>query len=190
VKIVIIDHYDSFTYNIVELIRQAVSITPDVIPSNDLILSDLDQYDKIILSPGPGLPRDFISIKHVLDLYKEYKSILGICLGHQGIAHYFGAHLENLKEVIHGQCRIVETFNNNLLFNNLPDTFKVGLYHSWVVSRNDFPSELKITALSNDGHIMGLEHKIYNIYGVQFHPESYITEHGLELIKNFINATN
>ncbi len=187
-KIVIIDHQDSFTYNIVELIRQAVDLEPDIIPADAINLDDLSKYDKIILSPGPGLPRDFVNIKHILDRYKTSKSILGICLGHQAIAQYFGSKLENLSFVIHGQPKQIEVVNQNKLFYKIPLVFTVGLYHSWVVSKVDLAQDLQIDAFSTDGMIMALSHKQYNIYGVQFHPESYITEYGRQLIKNFVYA--
>ncbi len=187
-KTIIVDHQDSFTYNIVELISQAVSVTPDVIPAKNLDIKTLNQYDKIILSPGPGLPRDFVNIKQILDTYKTNKHILGICLGHQAIATYFGGQLYNLNQVVHGQPKSVKIIRTSLLFDNLPAVFEVGLYHSWVVSQDHFPVDLHIDALSDDGLIMSLSHKNYNIYGLQFHPESYITQYGQQMIKNFIYA--
>jgi len=187
-KVVIVDHQDSFTYNIVELIRKAVGLEPAVFPANNLDIKTLSKFDKIILSPGPGLPKDFMNIKHIIDTYKTTKHILGICLGHQAIATYFGAKLINMKTVVHGQPAVINHKTEHFLFRNMPKNFQAGLYHSWVVSKEKFPRELEITALSADNKIMALSHCFYKIYGVQFHPESYITKYGEQLIKNFLNA--
>ncbi len=187
-KIVIIDHQDSFTYNIVELIRQSVHINPEVIAHHEVIIENLDKFDHIILSPGPGLPRDFIRIKQILDRYKYQKSILGICLGHQAIATYFGAKLYNLPQVVHGQPQKIMQYQNTNLFKNIPKKIQVGLYHSWAVNPASLPDQLFVTAISSSNVIMGIKHRNLPLYGMQFHPESYMTEYGHQLLKNFIYA--
>ncbi len=187
-KIVIIDHEDSFTYNIVELIRQALDIQPTVINHQKLCVKDLKLFDYLILSPGPGLPDDFVKIKTILDVYKQQKPILGICLGHQAIATYFGGSLYNLKKVVHGQPHLITHLNNSSLFKNIPANFIAGLYHSWAVNPKALPAEIMITAMSSSGVVMALQHKFWPVYGIQFHPESYMTAYGLQLIKNFVNA--
>ena len=185
-KLALIDHNDSFTYNIVELLRQFSRLTLEVLRSDDLRPEDLQVYDKLILSPGPGLPRDFVHIKEILDRYKNQKPILGICLGHQAIATYFGAKLLNLSQVVHGQPKEIIQKNQGDLFAGLPARLEVGLYHSWVVSNENFPVALSINATTTGGQIMALQHKQLPLYGVQFHPESFMTEYGKELMQNFL----
>ena len=185
-KLALIDHNDSFTYNIVELLRQFKRVSLDVILSGEVQLDTLQTYDKLILSPGPGLPREFVNIKHILERYKHLKPILGICLGHQAIATYFGAKLLNLKQPVHGQLKEISLQNNGDLFVDLPARMEVGLYHSWVVDTENFPAELQVTAVSYDGYIMALQHKKLPLYGLQFHPESFMTEYGNELMNNFL----
>ncbi len=186
-KIVLIDHNDSFTYNIVEQLRKISGQTPVVIASGEVEISTLQKFDKIILSPGPGLPRDFVNIKRILNRYKNTKPILGICLGHQAIAHYFGAKLANLPQVVHGQPKKIIQVNKSIIFKGLPDQITVGLYHSWVVDENDFPKVLQITATDKSGRIMALQHHKLPIFGVQFHPESHMTLKGEKMLFNFIN---
>ena len=186
-SVVIIDHEDSFTYNIVELLRKAGQ-TPEVVSIKQLEMSSLAAFDKFILSPGPGLPENYHLTKQILNTYKNYKKILGICLGHQIIAQNFGAKVINLNQVIHGQNKQIITKQDTKLFQNIPATFNVGLYHSWIVSQNEFPKDLKVTAQTKQGGIMAIAHRELPIFGVQFHPESYISEYGLEIIKNFLDA--
>ena len=186
-KIVLVDHNDSFTYNIVALIKKVSGKRPLVMPSYAIDWQVLQEADKIILSPGSGLPRDFVNMRQILHRFKSTKNILGICLGHQGIATYFGAQLSNMSQVVHGQPKTIHHFNNSMLFDGLPTAFTVGLYHSWVVDRFSFSDQLTITAQTTDGQIMALQHKQYPIFGVQFHPESFISEFGFEIINNFLN---
>ena len=186
-KLVIIDHKDSFTYNLVEIFRKVSGARPDVIDSNQLTERQIHKYDKIILSPGPGLPSDFV---HTRDVFKkclqDKKQVLGICLGHQAIAYYFGAKLINLPEVVHGQRKKIKLIYRDKIFENFPETTSVGLYHSWIVSKENFPQELVVTAVNNSGQIMALRHQKLPVFGLQFHPESFLSEHGFLLIENFI----
>lgn len=186
-KILIIDNNDSFTYNIAELIRSVIASTPRILPSLELDINDLNGYNKIILSPGPGLPREFPILAQTLERYANRKHILGICLGHQAVCEFFGARLANLPTVVHGQPRKFFVKRGSQLYKNMPNEFIVGLYHSWIVENSGFPKELCITGLSEDGNIMAVEHERYKIYGMQFHPESFMTEYGKQLMTNFLN---
>ena len=180
-----IDNNDSFTYNLKHYIEQFVS---EVVVSRvtEIELDDIESFDKIILSPGPGLPNEHPVLEQVLFRYYNQKPILGICLGQQAIAEFFNANLENLTTVKHGVTSMVKHFNNCKLFSDIPENFKIGHYHSWVVSKINFPEELLITSENEDGIITSLNHKKYDIAAVQFHPESILTEHGLLLIKNWL----
>lgn len=186
-KILIIDNYDSFTYNLFQLIEQQFSGPISVLKSDKVSLKDVKHYDKILISPGPGLPYDYPLIFEILDTFKNTKSILGICLGHQAIGVYFGAKLINLKKVSHGQKKIAKIIENDYLFNNIPKRFPIGLYHSWVLSEKDFSEQLSITAISEDKLIMGIAHKNFDIRGIQFHPESIITKYGDRILSNWLN---
>ncbi len=183
----LIDNNDSFTYNLKHYVEQFAS---DVVVyrSADIKLGSIDQFDKIILSPGPGLPNEHPVLKQVLARYYIKKPILGICLGQQAIAEFFNANLENLTTVKHGVTSIVKHFKNCKLFKDIPENFKIGHYHSWVVSKNNFPDELTITSENEEGIITSLKHKKYDITAVQFHPESILTDHGMQLIKNWVLA--
>ena len=187
-KVIIIDNEDSFTFNLSELIRSCNGIKPEVINSKKVKLKQLKDFQKIIFSPGPGLPEDFPVMSQILDIYAEQKSILGICLGHQAICQYYGVGLQNLEKVVHGQARNFLNQNNSKLFSNLPKEFIVGLYHSWIVEDDFIGNELKITGRSENGVIMSVQHKKLSIYGVQFHPESFITEFGQEMMQNFLHS--
>ena len=184
-KVLIIDNNDSFTYNLKHYIEQFASEVM-VCRSSELELNIIEHFDKIILSPGPGLPNEHPVLKQVLARYFNKKSILGICLGQQAIAEFFIANLENLKTVKHGVTSIVNHYNNCKLFKDIPRSFKIGHYHSWVVSKINFPEELTITSENEEGIITSLNHKKYDITAVQFHPESILTEHGLHLFKNWV----
>ena len=186
-KVLIIDNNDSFTYNLKHYIEQFASEVV-VYRSAEIELDNIEQFNKIILSPGPGLPNEHPVLRHVLERYYNQKPIFGICLGQQAIAEFFNANLENLKSVKHGVTSMVNHFNNCKLFRDIPKNFKIGHYHSWVVSKINFPVELMITSENEEGVITSLNHKKYDITAVQFHPESILTEHGLLLIKNWVLA--
>jgi anthranilate synthase/aminodeoxychorismate synthase-like glutamine amidotransferase len=184
---VLIDNNDSFTYNIVELIRKIPQCRLTVIATEMIDIAELAKYEKIIISPGPGLPEEFPVLQRIFDAYHRTKPIFGICLGHEAIAQYFGAGLIQLPAVIHGQPKDVYINNDSILYNNIPSKFTVGLYHSWVVGHKNFPDELQITGYSEDRIIMSFRHKLLNLFGVQYHPESIMTEYGKEILQNFLN---
>ena len=184
-RVLIIDNNDSFTYNLKHYIEQFASEVV-VSRSAEIELDSIEQFDKIILSPGPGLPYEHSVLKQVLTRYYKQKPILGICLGQQAIAEFFNANLENLTAVKHGVTSMVKHFNNCKLFIDIPKNFEIGHYHSWVVSKINFPEELTITSENEEGIITSLNHKKHDITAVQFHPESILTEHGLQLIKNWV----
>ncbi|MEC4085017.1 anthranilate synthase component II [Myroides odoratimimus] len=185
-QIVIIDNHDSFTYNLVQLFDENEHCNITVIPHDEVVLESLDKFDMLVLSPGPDVPRSYPILFRILDRYKADKPILGVCLGHQTIGEYFGARLENLSYVYHGQSTTLHYRTEDTLFTTIDTPVSVGLYHSWALSTNDFPEELEVVALSNEGVIMSIRHRTYNIKGVQFHPESYITSHGREIINNWV----
>ena len=190
-KILVFDNYDSFTYNLVHLIEKITGEKVDVFRNDQIALADVAVYDKIILSPGPGIP---VEAGLLLPLIKEYaatKSILGVCLGHQAIAEAFGGTLINLSTVFHGVATKIQisnrqSANGKSLFNELPDEIEVGRYHSWIVNDNNFPSALEITAKDENGYIMGLRHKTFDVQGVQFHPESVLTPDGEKILQNWL----
>lgn len=191
-KILIFDNYDSFTYNLVHVVEKIIHGKVDVYRNDKISLEKIGEYDKIILSPGPGLP---VESGLLLPLIKEYassKSILGVCLGQQAIAETFGGSLINLSTVYHGvatpiQIREERTKSANDVFNSLPAEVEVGRYHSWIVSNENFPAELEITAEDENGYIMALRHKTYDVQGVQFHPESVLTPLGEKMMRNWLN---
>lgn len=185
-KILVFDNYDSFTYNLVHYIEQATNADIEVRRNDKISLKEIEQFDKILLSPGPGLPSDAGILSDVIKTYAPSKSILGVCLGMQAIAESFGGSIINLTEVYHGVAMPAEVIVDDLLYKNIPQKLNVGRYHSWVVNKNDLPDELEVTCVDNSGNIMGLRHKIYDVRGVQFHPESILTEHGLKIIKNWV----
>lgn len=192
-KILVFDNYDSFTYNLVHLVEKIIHEKVDVFRNDQIALEDIKKYDKIILSPGPGLP---VEAGLLLPLIKEYaatKSILGVCLGHQAIGEAFGGKLENLSTVYHGVATEMKTVNGeqltvkSKLFNDLKIPFLAGRYHSWIVSKENFPEELEITAEDENGFIMALQHKKFDIQGVQFHPESVLTPDGEIIMRNWLS---
>lgn len=186
-NIVIIDNYDSFTYNLAHLVRE-LNACVSVYRNDQFELPQLEVFDKIILSPGPGIPSEAGLLIDVIRTYAGRKSILGVCLGHQAIGEAFGGKLENLSEVFHGvqtNCRVL---NPKPLFEGLPSEFKIGRYHSWVVSRQGFPDCLEVSAQSDEGQIMALRHREFDINGIQFHPESVLTPDGSEIIRNWLNS--
>ena len=185
-KVLIIDNKDSFTYNLYHYVERFAR-NVDVFRASSISIQDIDEYDKIIFSPGPGLPSEHKIMFKILDLYKEHKSILGICLGHQAIAEYFGCSLANLKEVKHGVTSKLNITSNSFIFNNIPNKIKIGHYHSWFVSNQNLPQSIKVTSINSDNLIMSIEHVKYNIMGLQFHPESIMTDYGLLMLKNWFS---
>lgn len=186
-KILLLDNYDSFTYNLLHLVKELGATDVEVFRNDEIELDEVERFDKIILSPGPGVPEESGLLLPIIKRFAPTKSILGVCLGHQAIGEAFGANLENLKEVYHGIQSPVKIVKDDLLFTGLEKELLVGRYHSWVVSNNNFPQCLEITALSEEGQIMALRHKTYRVHGIQFHPESVLTPQGKEIIKNFLN---
>jgi anthranilate synthase component 2 len=185
-KIVVIDNYDSFVYNLVHYLRE-LGQDVEVFRNDKIDLNSIEKYDKILLSPGPGLPKEAGIMPQIIQKYAPYKSILGVCLGHQAIGEAFGATLENLPEVLHGITSLTNIQEpKDTLFNGLPNTIKTGHYHSWVVKKESIKSPLKITAIDENGSVMAITHQAYKVKGVQFHPESVLTEFGREIIKNWI----
>ncbi len=186
-NIVIIDNYDSFTYNLAHLVRQlGASVT--VYRNDQFEMSQLEPFDKIILSPGPGIPSEAGLLLDVVRTYAGRKPILGVCLGHQAIAEVFGARLTNLAEVYHGVATEGTQFNNDVVFEGLPQRIVMGRYHSWVVDRAGFPDCLQVTAVSDDGQIMALRHKQLDVHGIQFHPESVLTPMGGQMVRNWLET--
>ncbi len=187
-KILVIDNYDSFTYNLIQLLRETSKHSITVFMNDKVDFEAIKEFDKILLSPGPGLPSESGDLLKVIKEYASSKSFLGICLGHQAIAEAFGAKLFNLANVIHGEAsKISFTENESYLFRNISSGLNVGRYHSWAVDKKSLPSELKITAIDNQDIIMAIQHAKYDIQGLQFHPESVLTEHGKKIITNWIN---
>ncbi len=189
-KLLIVDNHDSFTYNLVQLIKQSGRCTFDIIKNDQINLGKVEEFDKILFTPGPGLPSDFPAMFEILKKYEQSKSILGVCLGHQAIAEFYGGTLINSSTIVHGISKEIKIIETDKLFKNLPPNFSAGLYHSWYVSNEQFPDPLKITSISNDGKIMSFAHKQYDICGVQFHPESIMTIHGKQIINNWLENFN
>lgn len=189
-KILVFDNYDSFTYNLVHLVEQITGNRVDVYRNDELPLENIKGYDKILLSPGPGVPSEAGLLLPLIKEYAATKSILGVCLGHQAIGEAFGGTLTNLSTVYHGIATPVQQIANegkhSRLFDGLADEFIVGRYHSWVVDQQNFPDALRITAKEEHGYIMALEHKTYDVQGVQFHPESILTPDGAIILKNWL----
>ena len=184
-KIVIIDNYDSFTYNLSHLVKE-LGAEVTVVRNDQFELADLEQYSKIILSPGPGIPSEAGLLLDVIRTYAGRKPILGVCLGHQAIGEVFGAKLENLSDVFHGVATPCHIIADDPIFSGIPRDITIGRYHSWVVSREDFPDCLEITAVSEQGQIMALRHRELNIRGIQFHPESVLTPDGKKMLQNWM----
>lgn len=188
-SILVIDNYDSFTYNLVHYVKSITDEPVDVFRNDEISVDDVGKYDKIIISPGPGLPKDAGIIEEVIRKYGETNRILGVCLGHQAIAEVFGGSLLNLNEVYHGVATSATITNTeDALFKGIPDKIEVGRYHSWVVNPNDLPEVLEITSTDDEGNIMSMRHKQFDITGIQFHPESVLTPHGKEMVKNWVLA--
>jgi len=203
-KILVFDNYDSFTYNLVHLVEKILHQKVDVYRNDQIPLERVKEYDKIILSPGPGIPEEAGLLLALIKEYASSKSILGVCLGHQAIGEAFGGKLVNLSTVYHGVAtpvKIVRRQTSHLnneensrltshvsrnLFEGLPNEFDAGRYHSWIVSDEDFPEELEVTARDENNYIMALQHKRFDVQGVQFHPESVLTPRGEDILRNWL----
>lgn len=189
-KVLVLDNYDSFTYNLVQYIQEIIGQPIDVRRNDAISLSDVDAYELIVLSPGPGLPVEAGIMQDLIRQYAPTKKILGVCLGHQAIGEVFGARLDNLSEVFHGiETPIQLTAEPDSLFDGLPREFAVGRYHSWVVGKDSIPPELLVTAVDASGEVMALRHRHYDVRGVQFHPESILTPLGRQMLENFLTPT-
>ncbi len=187
-KILLLDNYDSFTYNLVQYIKE-LGTDVDVVRNDEVELSEIQHYDAIILSPGPGLPQDSGKLMSVIEKYHDKKPMLGVCLGHQAISSFFGAHLENLENVYHGIASTLVSVNtDDILYQGLEQPIEVGRYHSWVAGKDDFPDALLPTAFTEDNCIMSFRHKELPLYGVQYHPESILTPLGKRILKNFMDS--
>lgn len=187
-KVILLDNYDSFTYNLVHMVKEILAAGDDldVVQNDQVELNSLEDYDRIILSPGPGLPEEAGRLMPLIERWAPVKPILGVCLGHQALGRVYGARLINPRQVFHGVKSRVRLVNKNYLFNGLADEIAAGRYHSWFVDRKDFPDALEITAISDDGLVMGLRHREYDVHGVQFHPESILTPAGKDILANFL----
>lgn len=184
-KVTIIDNYDSFTYNLAHLVRE-LGADVEVFRNDKFALEQLEAFDKIILSPGPGIPDEAGLTLKVIERYSRQKPILGVCLGHQAIGQYFGGKLINLSTVYHGVQTPIHIVKDDYLFKGLPNTFMAGRYHSWVVDKEGLPEALEIIAESDEGQIMALRHRSLDVRGIQFHPESVLTPDGKILIENWL----
>lgn len=185
-KILVFDNYDSFTYNLVQVIEQIVDEKVDVYRNDQISLEDIEKYDKIILSPGPGIPKESGILIDLIKTYSPTKSIFGVCLGQQAIAEAFGGSLIKLSEIYHGVATEAQQIKEHRILENLPEVLEVGRYHSWAVNPEDFPDELEITSIDDNGMIMSLKHKIYDVHAVQYHPESILTPNGKQILENFL----
>jgi anthranilate synthase component 2 len=190
-KILIFDNYDSFTYNLVHLVEKILHEKVEVFRNDQIALEEVKKFDRIILSPGPGIPSEAGLLLPLIKEYAASKPILGVCLGHQAIGEAFGAELVNLSTVYHGVATKVKVNNQKSggkksLFNEVPEEIEVGRYHSWIVSDKNFPEELEITAQDENGYVMALQHRKYDVQGVQFHPESVLTPEGEKIMRNWL----
>lgn len=185
-NILIIDNYDSFTYNLAAAVQGITGVRPEVIRNDAVTGAAVAGCDKLLLSPGPGVPEEAGQLTEVIRTWAATKSILGVCLGHQAIASVFGAGLHNLERVYHGVATPVRQLQQDALFAGIPPEFVAGRYHSWVVDRAEIPDELEIIAEDSEGYIMALRHRSYDVKGVQFHPESILTPDGITLLRNWL----
>lgn len=185
-KVLVIDNYDSFVYNLVHYLEE-LDCDVTVLRNDRFSLEEVEYYDKILLSPGPGIPDEAGELKNVIKQYAQSKSILGVCLGQQAIGEVFGGTLNNLSEVFHGVATNANIIvDDEPLFKGLGKEIEIGRYHSWVVAKEDFPEVLEITSVDDNGQIMSLRHRLYDVRGVQFHPESVLTPKGKQIIKNWV----
>ena len=186
-KILLLDNYDSFTYNLAHLVKE-LGAKVDVLRNDQFKIEELEQYDKIILSPGPGVPEEAGLLLDVIRTYSGKKPILGVCLGEQAIGQVFGGRLVNLSKVFHGVQTDIQLTEPDYIFRGLPARIPVGRYHSWVVDTENFPETLAITAVSPEGQIMALKHREYDVRGIQFHPESVLTPDGKQIMANWLQG--
>lgn len=187
-KVLVFDNYDSFTYNLVQMIEQILGEKVEVFRNDEISLEDIEKYDKIILSPGPGIPEEAGILLEVIKKYASTKSIFGVCLGQQAIAEAFGGSLINLSEIYHGVATNATKIKEHKILKGLPDVLEVGRYHSWAVNPKDFPEDLEITSVDENGMIMSLKHKNYDVHAVQYHPESILTPMGRKILENFLKS--
>ena len=185
-KILVIDNYDSFTYNLVHVLKKFDGVTVEVRRNDEVSKEDPSFYDKIVFSPGPGLPEEAGTMLDVIRDYAGKKPMLGVCLGHQAIGESFGGALKNMNDVLHGVATPITIVAKSYLFNHIPETFDAGRYHSWIVDRETLPEVLEITSLDQEGRIMSFQHKTFDIQGVQFHPESILTPIGEKILENWV----
>lgn len=187
-RVLLLDNYDSFTYNVLHLLRSIEDVSVTVKKNDEVELDEINKYDKIIFSPGPGIPAEAGMMLDIIRRYGATKSMLGICLGHQAIAEAYGAILCNLPEVFHGIASIATRIADHYIFEGLSDKIQIGRYHSWAVMTDSLPKELLPTMFSEDGCLMAFRHIEYDLHGVQFHPESILTSHGKQIIQNFLKG--
>ncbi len=188
-RILVLDNYDSFTYNLVHIIQEFGYGDMDVFRNDKISIREVDKYDKILLSPGPGIPSEAGILLNLIKVYGPIKNILGICLGHQAIGEVYGAKLYNMSEVFHGiSTSVTLKLKEDYLFKDVPEKFMVCRYHSWAINGKTINGELEINSLDDEGIVMGVSHKKYKVRGLQFHPESILTENGKQLIKNWLNS--
>lgn len=185
-KILVLDNYDSFTYNLVQMIEQIVGKRVTVAKNDEISIEEIEKFDKIILSPGPGIPTEAGNLLEVIKKYAGKKPIFGVCLGLQAIVVAFGGNLINLEEIYHGVATDSTQIAQHKILKNLPKKIKVGRYHSWAAHSENFPKELEITAVDEKGIVMSLQHRTYDLHAVQYHPESILTPYGKEILKNFL----
>lgn len=186
-KVLITDNNDSFTYNLVQMIDQIGNCKFEIHKTQNLNPEIVDGFDKILISPGPGLPSEIPFLKEMIKIFAPVKNILGVCLGHQAIAEVFGCKLKHMPKILHGEHSQILTNNTkHHIFNNIPSEFIAGRYHSWVVDPFEISNEIEVTAVDLEGNIMALKHKKFNVHGVQFHPESIMTPYGNQMIKNWL----
>ncbi|MBL4905516.1 MAG: aminodeoxychorismate/anthranilate synthase component II [Flavobacteriaceae bacterium] len=188
-NILILDNYDSFTYNLVHMVEEITGKLPEVFRNDEISIDEIQRFDAIILSPGPGIPNEAGILKEVIKVYAGVKPIFGVCLGLQAITEVFGGAIENLNDVFHGVATEMKvTKGDSILFKNIPATFEAARYHSWIASDKNFPDVLEITAIDEEGSIMALRHREFAIEAVQFHPESILTPDGKQMVQNFIES--
>ncbi len=183
-RIIVIDNYDSFVYNLVHLLYKIGVNDIHIVKNDQIDFNEVDTYDKILLSPGPGIPKESGQLLEVIEKFGRQKDILGICLGHQAIAEYYGGELMNLKESLHGVSSLLSPQCTDSLFKNMPNEFRIGHYHSWVVDPK-LPEEIEVLACDKSGNIMAIRHREHKVRGLQFHPESILTEKGEIILSNW-----